>query len=164
MAQYFTQLEKQADPFDGSKTVWRVIQVVAVGDDIATANGPLKDNPMHADGEAWCTNWFKGGIWKQTFQNGLRKRYAGMGVVYDYAKDKFINQQPHASWSLDNNDDWQPPIPYPTITTYMDNGNEMPYAIFWDEDNQIWKGLDRNVPQNTFEWNAETLAWDTPTP
>ena len=53
MAQYFAELQKQPDPFDDSKTVWRVVQVVAVGDDIATANGQLKDNPMHVDGETW---------------------------------------------------------------------------------------------------------------
>ena len=55
MAQYFTQLEKQDAPFDNTQTVWRVVQVVAVGDDISTADGPLKDNPMHADEYGLCT-------------------------------------------------------------------------------------------------------------
>jgi len=164
MAQYFTQLEKQDAPFDNTQSVWRVIQVVAVGDDIATADGPLKDNPMHADGEAWCVNWFKGGTWKQTFQNGLRKKYAGVGNVYDYSKDKFMEQQPFASWSLDDNDDWQAPVPYPTIDTYTDNGNERPYGVWWDEEEQMWKGVDHQTPQNTYEWNPETLAWGPPTP
>ena len=54
MAQYFTQLERQDAPFDNTQTVWRVVQVVAVGDDIATADGPLKDNPMHVDGSLVC--------------------------------------------------------------------------------------------------------------
>jgi len=67
----------------------------------------------HADGETWCTN-FWGGTWKQTsYNNNFRKAYAGIGDTYDAAKDKFIQPQPHASWALDGDDDWQPPITHP---------------------------------------------------
>ena len=72
---------------------------------------------MHVDGETWCLIFFKGGSWKQTsYNNNFRKQYAGIGMIYDSAKDKFLSPQPHASWSLDDNDDWQAPIAYPSIT------------------------------------------------
>ena len=31
-------------------------------------------------------------------------------MTYDAAKNKFISPQPHASWALDANDDWQAPV------------------------------------------------------
>ena len=35
-------------------------------------------------------------------------------MTYDATKDKFISPQPHASWALDGNDDWQAPITKPS--------------------------------------------------
>ena len=68
----------------------------------------------HADGETWGVNFFNGGTWKQTsYNNNFRKQFAGKGGTYDAAKDKFIKKQPYASWSLDDNDDWQSPITKP---------------------------------------------------
>ena len=37
----------------------------------------------------------------------LEKQFAGIGMVYDATKDKFISAQTHDSWALDGNDDWQ---------------------------------------------------------
>ena len=70
-----------------------------------------------------------GVAWKQTsYNNNFRKQYAGKGFTYDAAKDKFIQPQPYPSWSLDGNDDWQPPVAYP------DDGK---YYV-WDEATQAW--------------------------
>ena len=67
--------------------------------------------------------------WVQTSYNGnFRKQFAGKGFTYDSTKDKFIAPQPFDSWSLDNNDDWQPPTPCPT------DGQR--YG--WNEENQTW--------------------------
>ena len=86
----------------------RVTRVVVVGNDVTTAAGPLGSNDMHVDGETWCVNFFKGGTWKQTsYNNNFRKQYAGIGMVYDASKNKFLNVQPYASWVLDGSDDWQ---------------------------------------------------------
>jgi hypothetical protein len=44
----------------------------------------------------------------------LRKNFAGVGFIYDKAKDAFIPPQPFASWLF--NDDtclWSAPVPYP---------------------------------------------------
>ena len=132
-----------------------VQRVVVVGNDVTTANGPLGENDKHVDGESWCINFFKGGIWKQTSYNGnFRKQYAGTGYTFDFAKDKFISPQPFPSWSLDSNDDWQAPVAYPTVTTYGDNA---PYSISWDEDNQQWKASDDQ--SNEYVWDSESSSW-----
>ena len=108
-----------------------VTRVIAVGNDISTAAGPLGDNDMHVDGETWCVNFFKGGTWKQTsYNNNFRKQYAGKGYTYDAAKNKFIRPEPFASWSLDENDDWQAPVTYPS--------NIDDKIINWDEENRKW--------------------------
>ena len=41
-----------------------VTQIVKVGNDVPTSDGPLGENDMHVDGETYCTNLF-GGRWKQ---------------------------------------------------------------------------------------------------
>jgi len=83
----------------------------------------------HVDGETWCTN-FWGGTWKQTsYNNNFRKQYAGKNFTYDASKDKFIAPKPYASWSLDGNDDWEPPISKPSDD--KTNGGDKFY--FWDE-------------------------------
>jgi hypothetical protein len=129
-----------------------VQRVVVVGNDISTAAGPLGANDMHVDGETWCVNFFKGGIWKQTsYNHNFRKQYCGKGFVYDPVKDKFLAPQPYQSWSLDGNDDWQAPVTYPTDTTDK--------FISWDEPNLRWTATDNSDPVNNFNWDASTLAW-----
>ena len=134
---------------DGSNVVKRV---VVVGNDVTTAAGPLGENDMHVDGEAWCVNFFKGGTWKQTsYNNNFRKQYAGKGYIFDSAKDKFISPQPYDSWALDGNDDWKSPVTYPTDTTDK--------IISWDEAGQKWTATDKSDPVNNFNWDASALAW-----
>ena len=51
---------------------------------------------------------------KRTSYNGnIRKQYCGVGYSYNPVADVFIAPQPFASWSLDNNFNWQPPTPMP---------------------------------------------------
>ena len=137
-----------------------VLRVVVVGNDVTTAAGPLGDNDMHVDGEAWCIDFFKGGIWKQTsYNNNFRKQYCGAGYTFDSVKDKFISPQPFTSWALDAEDDWQAPVTYPTITTYGSNDPLDVYFISWDETNQKWTATDSEDPVNNFNWDASALAW-----
>ena len=133
-----------------------VTRVVVVGNDVTTATGPLGENDMHVDGETWCVNFFKTPNWKQTsYNNNFRKQYAGMGYTYDAAKNKFISPQPHASWALDANDDWQAPVTYPTDT----GTEESPKLISWNEENLRWTAKDREDTVNNFNWDASALAW-----
>ena len=79
------------------------------------------------DTETWYGN-FRGQVCKRTsYNNNIRKQYAGIGYSYDPIADVFIQQQPYPSWTLDQNFDWQPPTPRPD----GDNWN-------WDENTLIW--------------------------
>ena len=69
-----------------------------------------------------------GGNWIQTsYNNNIRKQYAGIGYSYDPVSDVFIAPQPYASWSLDENFDWQPPTPRPEGMDWR-----------WDETTLSW--------------------------
>ena len=158
---HFAELKTKVDPTGFTTDTHQVVErVVVVGNDCVPSD-------MHADGETWCINFFKGGIWKQTsYNNNFRKMYAGIGMVYDPVKDKFLSPQPYASWALDASDDWQAPVTYPTITTY---DTDKIYSISWDEENLRWTAKDQEgvyaedgtetTPPNNFNWDASALAW-----
>jgi hypothetical protein len=68
---------------------------------------------VESKGAEFCTNLF-GGTWIQTsFNNRIRKQFAGVSYTYDSTADVFIAPRPFASWTLDSNHDWQPPTPKP---------------------------------------------------
>ena len=165
---HFAELESKVDPTGFTTDTHQIVKrVVVVGNDVATAAGPLGDNDMHVDGETWCVNFFKGGTWKQTSYNGnFRKQYCGIGYRYDSTKDKFLSPQPHASWSLDSNDDWQAPITYPTITDDGADPSVWRYIIRWNDtkyqaDNtkgwEATKSDDTAETPTVYDWNG--TAW-----
>ena len=83
------------------------------------------------DPETWYGN-FRGQTCKRTsYNNRIRKQYAGIGYRYDADADVFIAPSLFASWTLDENFDWQPPTPMPS------NGN-----WYWDEQNLQWQSLE----------------------
>jgi len=96
------------------------------------------DNGVEVGGssEAWeqfyeNQPWHSGLICKRTsYNNKIRKQYAGIGYTYNADADVFVKPQPYGSWTLDSNHDWQPPTPKP-------EGN---YA--WFEPNQVWIEID----------------------
>jgi len=69
-------------------------------------------------------------VWKQTsYNNNIRKNFAGIGYQYDQQRDAFISPKPFNSWILDENTcRWNAPIPYPN--------DENRYK--WNEQNQSW--------------------------
>jgi len=68
--------------------------------------------------------------------------------------------QPFASWiKQEDGVTWKAPVPYPTITTYKDNGADVNYNIFWNENDLEWKALDWDSPRNTFAWDSDNLVW-----
>jgi len=109
-----------------------VLRVIVVGNkDTSDANGVEKESI----GKAFCERLF-GGNWVQTSYNGnMRKRYAGIGYSYDPTLDAFIAPKPYPSWTLDDNADWQAPVPMPT--------DGKMYA--WDENAQAWVVSDMAV-------------------
>jgi hypothetical protein len=91
-----------------------VVRVIVVADE------------HEANGAEWCNNLL-GGTWVQTsYNNRIRKQYAGVGYTYDADADEFVAPQPFASWSLDSNNDWQAPTPKPEGT------------FIWDEETLAW--------------------------
>jgi len=154
---HFAELKTKVDPTGHTSDTHQIVErVVVVGNDCVPSD-------MHQDGETWCINFFNGGIWKQTsYNHNFRKQYAGIGMVYDPVKDKFLAQQPHASWSLDASDDWQAPITYPSIT----EDGDVIYLISWNEtkynaDNSTgWEATKSNDTSETptkYNWNGS--AW-----
>jgi len=161
---HFAELKTMTDPTGFTSDSHQVVQrVVVVGNDISAGGGTLGDNDMHVDGETWCANFFKGGSWKQTsYNNNFRKQYCGKGFVYDSAKDKFLSPQPYASWSLDDNDDWQAPIAYPSITAegdvkYLINWNETKYQADNTKGWEATKSNDESETPTQYNWNG--TAW-----
>ena len=79
--------------------------------------------------ETWYGN-FRGQQCVRTSYNGnIRKQYAGIGFTYDNVRDEFVAPQPYASWTLDENNDWQPPTPKP-------DGN-----YYWSEEDLEWVAI-----------------------
>ena len=74
-------------------------------------------------------------IWKQTsYNNRIRKNYAGIGMIYDQQRDAFIPQKPYNSWILNETTClWNAPVARP-------------------QDEQL------------YTWNEETLNWILQTP
>ena len=55
----------------------------------------------------------------------------GIGWTYDEQANQFVAPQPFESWTLDENNDWQPPTPKP-------DGN-----YYWNEDTQTWQPFEQ---------------------
>jgi len=64
---------------------------------------------------------------RTSYNNNIRKQYAGIGYTYDPVADVFIRFQPYPSWTLDKNFDWQPPTPKPTEGVWT-----------WNEEDLVW--------------------------
>ncbi len=99
---------------------------------IVVHNNELMDedgNESEVKGVGFCASLFGHSDWVQTsYNNNMRKQFAGTGSTYDSENDVFISPQPYPSWSLDDNFDWQAPTPMP----------EDDNMYYWNEDNQSW--------------------------
>lgn len=79
----------------------------------------LDGTEIGGSSEAWeqfyaTRPWLNAHSCKRTsYNNNIRKQYAGIGFTYDPINDVFIEPQPFNSWLLDENFDWQPPKPKP---------------------------------------------------
>lgn len=141
-----------------------VTHVTAVNNDILLDNGVESEEK----GVQFLRTLFNepDASWKQTSYNTfngvhsfgkipLRKNYANIGYTYDENRDAFIPNKIYNSWILNENTcDWEAPIPYPTILTFGDN---IPYLINWNEDDQKWMGKDNQ--NNEFQWIPSSSSW-----
>ena len=147
---HFAEIKQKTDPTGfTSDEHWGVERVIVVDNKHVPSD-------EHVDGETWCHNFFKSGTWKQTSYHGnFRSRYAGIGDVYDTAKNKFLSPQPYASWSLDVTDEWKAPVNHPREAEAQ---HELDYRIEWDETNTKWTGIKRSDESN-WNWDASGLTW-----
>ena len=69
--------------------------------------------------------------WKQTsYNNNIRKNYAGIGYSYDAGRDAFISPKPYPSWVLlEETCQWKAPV-------------------------------DRPEGEGMYVWNESTTSWD----
>jgi hypothetical protein len=82
------------------------------------------------DPETWYGEFRGQRCVRTSYNNNIRKNYAGEGYRYDDNLDAFIPPQPFDSWTLNEETcNWDPPVAYPI------------------------------GPENYF-WNESTLSWD----
>jgi len=108
----------------------KVIEVHTVNNNVLLdANG----NESEVNGIDFLTKLTGWAIWKQTsYNNKIRKNYAGIGFTYDETRDAFIPPQPYPSWILNETTClWQTPTPMPT--------DGKPYK--WDEPTKTWVAI-----------------------
>lgn len=105
-----------------------IVQRVLVVDDKDTADAD--GNEVESIGAAYLKGGW-GGTWLQTsYNNNIRKRFAGRLMQYREDLDAFITIKPYESWVLDEETcDWVAPIPKPE-----DDGK----FYTWKEDEGKW--------------------------
>jgi hypothetical protein len=106
----------------------KVIEVQSVVNEVLHDSNGVEQENIGIDFLTKLTGW---AIWKQTsYNNNIRKNYAGIGMTYDEDKDAFIPKKPYNSWILNETTClWEAPVAYPT-------------------DGQ------------RYNWNEETTSWD----
>lgn len=77
--------------------------------------------------EAWYGKLRNQKCVRTSYNHKIRKQYAGIGYKYDQEHDIFIAPQPYASWRLNENFDWEAPIPMPNQGLF-----------YWDEKLGNW--------------------------
>ena len=108
-----------------------VVQVITGVDETETQ----VDNGVEVGGsaEAWesfyaAQPWHEGLTCKRTsYNNTIRKQYAGVGFTYDSSADVFVAPKPFPSWTLDSNHDWQAPVARPEEGMWI-----------WNEETLAW--------------------------
>ena len=106
----------------------KVIEVHSVTNEVLHDSNGIEQEVNGIDFLTKLTGW---AVWRQTsYNNNIRKNYAGIGFTYDEDRDAFIPKQPYASWVLNETTClWEAPVAYP------DDGKR-------------------------YNWNEETTSWD----
>ena len=101
-----------------------VVDVIVINDEDCAGGVFPESEPV---GQAFIASLNLDGEWLQT-SDDFRKQYAYAGCTYDSDADVFVAPSPFASWMLDSNYDWQPPVEYPS------DGKQ----YYWDEPTTTW--------------------------
>ena len=105
----------------------KVIEVLSVHNDVLKDADGAEQEVLGVDFLTKLLGW---AVWKQTsYNNNIRKNYAGIGYSYDEARDAFIASKPFTSWILNEDTcQWEAPVAYP------DDGKDYD----WNEGTQSW--------------------------
>ncbi len=106
----------------------KVIEVQSVVNEVLHDSNGVEQESIGIDFLTKLTGW---SIWVQTsYNNNIRKNFAGIGFTYDEDRDAFIPPKPYNSWTLNETTClWEAPVSYPT-------------------DNRI------------YNWNESTTTWE----
>ncbi len=104
-----------------------VLAVHVVNNDVITIDG-IESEQVGID---FLTQLHGHTNWKQTsYNNNIRKNYAGIGDIYNEELDAFIAPKPYNSWILNEETcDWEAPVAYPN-------------------------------DEGIYNWNESTTSWD----
>ena len=99
-----------------------IVVTVTVGKDETELINGLDTETYYAQGTPYTVK-------RTSYNNNIRKNYAGIGFTYDTVRDAFIAPKLFASWVLDEATcRWGAPVPMPA-----EGG---PWT--WDEDTESW--------------------------
>jgi len=105
---------------------------------VVNNNDLLQDGvESEAKGIEFLVNWSGGYTnWKQTsYNNRIRKNFAGIGYTYDPTRDAFIPPKPFPSWVLNESTClWNAPTPMPIPAENQ--------SYYWDEATTSWVVID----------------------
>jgi phosphatidate phosphatase PAH1 len=106
----------------------KVIEVLSVVNEVLHDSNGVE---QEVNGIDFLTKLTGYPVWKQTsYNNNIRKNYAGIGYTYDEDRDAFIPKKPFNSWIL--NEDtclWNAPVARPQDGKFY-NWNES--TLTWD--------------------------------
>jgi len=90
-----------------------VEQVISINNAVITDSNGVEQEQLGVDfiNKLYNTR----DVWKQTsYNNNIRKNYAGVGYTYDQTRDAFIPPKPFNSWILNENTClWNAPFAIP---------------------------------------------------
>jgi hypothetical protein len=106
-----------------------VLAVHVVNNEVITVDGVESEQA----GIDFLTELHGHPLWKQTSYNEtIRKNYAGIGYTYDSRLNAFIPPQVYGSWTFNETTcQWEAPVAYPT------DGE----SYSWDEETTSWVPL-----------------------
>jgi len=111
----------------------KVIEVHSLhNNELKDSNGVEQEN-IGIDFLTKLTGW---AVWRQTsYNNNIRKNYAGIGYTYDEDRDAFIEPKPFNSWVLNETTcQWDPPVAHPN------DGKRYQ----WNDDSESWVLIDNS--------------------
>lgn len=128
----------------------KIIQVIVVNNDVITEAGI----ELEEKGIAFCKSLFgEKTQWKQTsYNNNIRKNFAGIGYTYDAIRDAFIPPKSFDSWILDEKTcHWKAPVLMPEDGNFYGWSEKLVSWIpkpdsglwEWDETTESWKEYNR---------------------